>query len=124
MLIAQAEASKQLREQVTKSLSEKDANAITPDGGREERTVGNAIKIQKMTPEDMNVLLNHFKCTTQEAGWPKAQWTTVLIPCSVGPAQNVVDNLPAEDLTKYARVHTAILQTLNLSSEVGLCSTN
>lgn len=74
-----------------------------------------AITIQKMAADDNSqVYLNTFEWSAKAARWPKDQWAM----CLVGEAQQTIDIIPAEDVAHYTKVREAILQTLNLSSEV------
>lgn len=80
------------------------------------RPAAPVVKVQKMMPDDdPEAFLNTFECTPTATGWAQDQWAAVLIPCLIGPAQQAVDTLSPTNLTDYARVRAAILQTLNLS---------
>lgn len=79
------------------------------------------VKVQKMTPADgPEAYLNIFKRMATAAGWAPEQWVAVLIPCLIGPVQQVVDMLLSADLNDYAQVRAVILQTLNLSPDASV----
>lgn len=67
--------------------------------------------------DDPKAFINALERTAVAAGWPKAQWATVFIPCLIGLAQQSVDTLPLHDLGKYKKVRAAVLQTLNLNPQ-------
>lgn len=46
------------------------------------------------------------------------QWVAILMPCLVGPSQQVEDALAPEEMTDYLKVPGTIFQTLNLRPEV------
>lgn len=66
---------------------------------------------------DLKVFINAFETMAMAAGWPKAQWSAILILCLIGLAQQAVDTLPLQDLCDYKNLQPALLQTLNLNSE-------
>lgn len=66
--------------------------------------------------DDPGAFINAFKRTTVTAGWP-SQWSAILIPCLIGPAQQAVDTHPLQDLCDYKKVKIAVLQILNLNPE-------
>lgn len=62
--------------------------------------------------------LSHFgKFLNGLLGWHEMQWVAILMPCLVGPAQQAVKTLAAEEVLDYGKVKEAIFQTLNLSPE-------
>ena len=72
------------------------------------------IRMQKMTStDDLEAYLHTFERVVLAVGWPRDQWTLILIPCLVGLLQEVVDTLSTQEAT----VKTAILLTLNLTEE-------
>ncbi|XP_078232779.1 uncharacterized protein LOC140707593 [Pogona vitticeps] len=76
------------------------------------------IRMQKMTSsDDPEAYLHTFERVALAAGWPKDQWTLVLIPCLTGLLQEVVDTLSTQEATQYEVVKEAILRTLNLTEE-------
>uniref|UniRef100_A0ABM5FW80 CCHC-type domain-containing protein n=1 Tax=Pogona vitticeps TaxID=103695 RepID=A0ABM5FW80_9SAUR len=76
------------------------------------------IRIQKMTAtDDPEAYLHTFERVATAAGWPRDQWTLVLIPCLTGLLQEVVDTLGVQEATRYDAVKNAILSTLNLTEE-------
>lgn len=73
---------------------------------------------QKMTPEDdPEAFINAFERIAVVAGWPPAQWSTILILCLISSAQQAVGTLPLQDLPDFQKVKRAVLQTLNLILE-------
>lgn len=73
------------------------------------------IRAQKMTPDDdPEAHLNAFERTAVAAGWRAQQWSTILIPCLIGPAQQAVNALPLSDQPEF-QVRKAILQVLNIN---------
>uniref|UniRef100_A0ABM5FAW1 CCHC-type domain-containing protein n=1 Tax=Pogona vitticeps TaxID=103695 RepID=A0ABM5FAW1_9SAUR len=76
------------------------------------------IRMQKMTnTDDPEAYLHTFERVATAAGWPRDQWTLVLIPCLTGLLQEVVDTLGVQEATRYDAVKNAILSTLNLTEE-------
>lgn len=59
--------------------------------------------------------MNAFAQTAVVAGYPPTQWSSILIPCPIGPAQQAVDTLPLQDLPNFQKVKKAVLQMLNLN---------
>lgn len=69
-----------------------------------------------MTPgNDPKAFINTFEWTAVTASWSSSQWSAIVIPCLIGPAQQAFDTLPLQDLTDYKKVKIAILQTFNLN---------
>ncbi|XP_078244616.1 uncharacterized protein LOC140705774 [Pogona vitticeps] len=76
------------------------------------------IRIQKMSAsDDPEAYLHTFERVAVAAGWPKEQWTLILVPCLTGLLQEVVDTLSPQEAAQYESVKTAILRTLNLTEE-------
>lgn len=68
------------------------------------------VLVQKMTVKDVpEAFLSTFERTAATAGWAQSQWASMLVPCLIGSAQQVVDTLPASDLNDYTKVQAAIL---------------
>lgn len=68
-----------------------------------------AVKVQKMTPaDDPEAYLNAFEQTATITSWPEELWAASLIPCLMGPAQQVVDMLPAIEVGGYPPEFEAI----------------
>ena len=77
------------------------------------------IRIQKMSnTDDPEAYLHTFERVAVAAGWPKEQWTLILVPCLTGLLQEVVDMLSPAEVPQYDMVKTEILRTLNLTEEV------
>lgn len=75
-----------------------------------------AIRIPKMTTDDdQEAFSNTLERSARAASWPEEQWAAILIPCLVGPAQQVVDTIPPKDVMDYGKMRDAILQMFNLS---------
>lgn len=63
------------------------------------------IHISKMTSEDKSeMFLNLFEKSVWAAGWPEDHWAALLFPSLVRLAQQVVDTLTPEEVTKYGKV--------------------
>ncbi|XP_078240795.1 uncharacterized protein LOC144586395 [Pogona vitticeps] len=76
------------------------------------------IRMQKMSnTDDPEAYLHTFERVATAAGWPKEQWTLILIPCLTGVLQEVIDTLSVQEAAQYETVKGAILQTLNLTEE-------
>ncbi|XP_078246113.1 uncharacterized protein LOC140706737 isoform X2 [Pogona vitticeps] len=76
------------------------------------------IRMQKMTSsDDPEAYLHTFERVAVAAGWPREQWTLILIPCLTGLLQEVVDTLSTQEASQYESVKRAILRTLNLTEE-------
>uniref|UniRef100_A0ABM5GJW1 CCHC-type domain-containing protein n=1 Tax=Pogona vitticeps TaxID=103695 RepID=A0ABM5GJW1_9SAUR len=76
------------------------------------------IRMQKMSnSDDPEAYLHTFERVAVAAGWPKEQWTLILIPCLTGLLQEVVDTLSAQEAAQYEMIKKAILCTLNLTEE-------
>lgn len=68
------------------------------------------VRAQKMTPNnDPEAFINAFERTAVMAGWPLAQWSTILIPCPIRPAQQATDTLPIQVLCYYKKVKAVVL---------------
>ena len=67
--------------------------------------------------DDPEAYLHTFEWVAVAAGWPKEQWTLILIPCLAGILQEVVDTLSPEKTIQYEIGKTAVLHTLNLTEE-------
>uniref|UniRef100_A0ABM5FT88 CCHC-type domain-containing protein n=1 Tax=Pogona vitticeps TaxID=103695 RepID=A0ABM5FT88_9SAUR len=107
------------------------ARQLRGQGGEEEKGAKNVasvrgslvagpapIRMQKMTnTDDPEAYLHTFERVALAAGWPRDQWTLVLIPCLTGLLQEVVDTLSVQEATQYETVKNAILSTLNLTEE-------
>ena len=79
------------------------------------------IRIQKMSAsDDPEAYLHTFERVAVAAGWPKEQWTLILVPCLTGLLQKVVDMLSPQEAAQYDAVKTAILRTLNLTKDAYL----
>lgn len=63
-----------------------------------------------MKDDDPEAFINAFKRTTIGTECPSLQWSTILIPCLIGPSQQAVDTLPLQDLYDYKKVRSAVLQ--------------
>lgn len=73
-------------------------------------------KLTKMTAEDdPEAYLNAFERMATMAGWPKAQWATMLAPYLSGPVQMAVDTLPVGEVLDYDNMRWMILTTLNIT---------
>ncbi|XP_078243772.1 uncharacterized protein LOC144587360 [Pogona vitticeps] len=74
--------------------------------------------MQKMSnTDDPEAYLHTFERVALAAGWPRDQWTLILIPCLTGLLQEVVDTLSTQEAAQYETVKNAILRTLNLTEE-------
>lgn len=61
------------------------------------------IQAQKMMKNgDPEVFINAFERTVVAPD--EAQWSAILIPCLIGPSQQVIDSLPLQDLCDYKKV--------------------
>lgn len=70
--------------------------------------------------DDPEAFINAFERMAVAAGWLEAQWSAILIPFLIGPAQLAMDTLPLQDLCDYKKVRAAVLQRLNLNPEAYL----
>lgn len=72
-----------------------------------------------MTPaNDPEAYLNTFERMATAAGWERATWAAVLIPCLISPAQQVMETVALADLNDYDKACAAILNMFNLSPKV------
>lgn len=83
-----------------------------------QQQLGCWVRAQKMMPkDDPEAFVNAFEQTAVAAEWPPSQWSAILIPCLIRPAQQVVDRLPLQDLPDFQKVKRVALQTQNLNPE-------
>lgn len=117
LVTTQTGANRQIWEQVAKALEGlKGGGGSRSTGGTQ--PVQPVVRVLKMTSAgDPEAFLNTFECAAMVAGCLQDQWTSVLIPYPIGPAQQAMDTLPTTyPLTTYT-IKAVILQMLNISLE-------
>ena len=76
------------------------------------------IRIKKMSStNDPEAYLHTFEQVATTAGWPKEQWTLILVPCLTRVLQEVIDTLSIVEAAQYETLKRVILQTSNLTEE-------
>ncbi|XP_029769832.1 SCAN domain-containing protein 1-like [Terrapene carolina triunguis] len=76
------------------------------------------VRLTKMGPDDdPEAFLVTFEWVALVAGWPQAQWATLLAPYLTGTAQTAYRGLATEDARDYSWVKAAILDALDVSPE-------
>lgn len=67
---------------------------------------------------DIEAFLSAFEKMAAVAAWPQAQWVSILGPCLIGPAQVVLQLMPAGDASNSDQDKEAILDRYDVLEEM------